>query len=1129
MSFATAMNGPPRPPSLRSVASARSARSALAPARDLPPTVTRARSRTVTGAPVASTSSGPVPEMPDYDEDVDDAADATCVSDGLSPRTSRRVGTGTQEQVQSLTLAPTDMPSAFTRRPSLQRIDLNFRDSVITQDSSVSSSIYPPSTSTASGDTTPSPRSFSFAERECSSIDHSQDFDGDDVSYRLRLLVKNNYWLPPAHSKPNPSDLAVQSAKKPARLNTPTFLDLFRIGKTKSKPGTPDSSSSSCDSPSPALRTPSDAPLPPRSTPQTPRIPPRPATSPADSRSRPGRVVVVREKMDDVMSAAKAAEHEIKTKGGGDDAPANVFDGIVDPTDAVDVPPPSSTYFAVQASEAHGLGVEDSVGAALLADRLPPSHSPSLDPDNAWRKQLLHAAVDLSLSGSPESSRLPSPAVPSWPTSSLPSSPAPPPSKAMLDRRIIRHPVMMGRNPSEASIRSLPARTMKRSNTPSKDSMQPGYVPERASTPSGPFVALAPAPRSMSDRERPRAATTDQVPTLNSPRPSTSTTAPSSMANTRSLRKIASSPHLSQASSSVLMMTPPPIPGQRRGASTAMSNYSEGRPESRAESTYYSDAGMRSITRSPATSAFHTARNDEWQSSFLEDDSDDEVDDSRIVLPPSEGKSSPMTASLRSMPRISVEHAQVSTFQPEPRTSSFTPPPRSSTSSSHFFALSPPPRRPPRKGSLLAAGAQPASTSAEVKPLPISSTSVTRSYSEPTPRESNETLSRSSRSNSASSQYSASSRLSASPSGRYGMPEILAPDPTTPPFPRTPPFPITPPAYGEAGASVSPTSPMSTSPPFSTHRLRAPGGMSLEIPTGYVPPDIHSAPPRQSTLPITSHAAPSLHIAPPTTSPQSFFDAIQDQAFAEELAEEEEEDDSELSSEEDDVYSTEAHGSVYSGQTGSTHGSAYSGYGGRASSTYGGRTSSAHGGRTSSAGHSTESRAMPPPPAFPRARAESATARTSPRPAFMRFGNHSSPHVGAALVSPALAGIQHDRRQPVENKVTRTRRFFTDLRSEPGHSGTPYGVAHFAASRTSQRPATATASLGMSTGMGSSAAGVGMLDRPMSEDGPKGRGLGEPVSLVRRESLMRLDGMLQRHIAAEKEAMKRITSTARDR
>ncbi|KAH9980863.1 hypothetical protein BGW80DRAFT_1266779 [Lactifluus volemus] len=80
----------------------------------------------------------------------------------------------------------------------------------------------------------------------------------------------------------------------------------------------------------------------------------------------------------------------------------------IDPTDAVDLPPPSeNSPFAFQASALRGLGVESSLGAAVLAERLPPG-SPglwSLDPDEeAWRKALLKEAVDHSLNNTPSHS-----------------------------------------------------------------------------------------------------------------------------------------------------------------------------------------------------------------------------------------------------------------------------------------------------------------------------------------------------------------------------------------------------------------------------------------------------------------------------------------------------------------------------------------------------------------------------------------------------------------------------------------------------------------------------------------------------------------------------------------------------
>ncbi|KAG2351493.1 hypothetical protein BDR07DRAFT_1443911 [Suillus spraguei] len=133
-----------------------------------------------------------------------------------------------------------------------------------------------------------------------------QEFN-DDVSYRLQLLVKNNYFLPPAHSKPY----------------------YFRVGKSRSKPASPDPFDGS-----PMLRVTSDSTTVsgyiPRGAPQTFRSP--------KNVQHLARVVVVREKMDDLVAAAKQAEIDLK----GRDVPpdrdrvwrrpkVDVFDGIIDP------------------------------------------------------------------------------------------------------------------------------------------------------------------------------------------------------------------------------------------------------------------------------------------------------------------------------------------------------------------------------------------------------------------------------------------------------------------------------------------------------------------------------------------------------------------------------------------------------------------------------------------------------------------------------------------------------------------------------------------------------------------------------------------------------------------------------
>ena len=95
-----------------------------------------------------------------------------------------------------------------------------FRDSLISNSTATSSSIYPNSTSTSSHSAAESsifPPSFgdyqdasSFTPRIVGQDREKgeMEFDIDDVQYRLKLLVKNSYFLPPAHSKPTPVSLA---------------------------------------------------------------------------------------------------------------------------------------------------------------------------------------------------------------------------------------------------------------------------------------------------------------------------------------------------------------------------------------------------------------------------------------------------------------------------------------------------------------------------------------------------------------------------------------------------------------------------------------------------------------------------------------------------------------------------------------------------------------------------------------------------------------------------------------------------------------------------------------------------------------------------------------------------------
>ncbi|KZT73152.1 hypothetical protein DAEQUDRAFT_800226 [Daedalea quercina L-15889] len=350
---------------------------------------------------------------------------ANIASDSSSEPSPKTPGQETRQLIQ-----------VQTAKPGSQ----NPRDSML---STTSSSLYPASTATGTFTESSFPYSIDddLAERmtpvapEIVSGDKSE-FDADDVSYRLRLLVNNSYFLPPAHAKPSPFSLNPQTAggqKVSPKPSAGAFLDFFRLGKSRSKPTTPSTSSPpAVEPPAPVLRTTSDSttasgfvPRPhARSLPHTPI---HSASAPSAS-----RVVVVRERMDDLAAAAKEAEQDLrtravrKTRSQSITRPQPSHLDVIDPTDAVDLPPPSSGYpFAVQASAVYGVNVSGALGAAVLAEQLPPNSpgawSSSTD-DDAWRKALLVQAVHHSLtnsvdtsfaSGSTDRSRLTSSAGPS--------------------------------------------------------------------------------------------------------------------------------------------------------------------------------------------------------------------------------------------------------------------------------------------------------------------------------------------------------------------------------------------------------------------------------------------------------------------------------------------------------------------------------------------------------------------------------------------------------------------------------------------------------------------------------------------------------------------------------------------
>ncbi|KAF9450334.1 hypothetical protein P691DRAFT_810524 [Macrolepiota fuliginosa MF-IS2] len=756
-----------RPRSVRSVASNSSIASSTSTALRRR-SRTRTRSRTVTGSAGTRPEGhppGPFSDLPFVDKYPPHPSDTLLPPHSLNVATSSRSLTSQEAdsavgEVTLVAALPQQSPipaklskaarqashlasietsynpalSAFSRDPELTP---NVRDSISTQKSSTCSSFYPPSTSTISGPESPT-SPLVTAEEELSQqpnislltegVDEMQEYDGDDVAYRLRLLVNNNYFLPPAHMKPSPEDFAASmNAKKPQKHSAPTFLDIFRVGKSKSKPTTPVTPGFGVG---PILRTTSDS-----ITPSYVRRPQTRTPQPSHLSAHPmngnidrGRVVVVRERMNNIAVAAKQAEQEMKTRnarreqgserGRQPQLPLESRDvgDVIDPTDAVDIPLLASNYpFAVQASALHGLGVQESVGAAILADRLPPT-SPNMslyEPDD-WRKALLREVVHHSLDHTPDESTFSH--VPGTSTPMLASqrvngessrSTTPGTRTKRLQQRIadpqtslevenVEDPPQESNLTKNDPIRKSQSRpsTAKSAGkflaTPeSNDSRRSSYLPVRAITPIANLTPLSPAPR------RPLFSVTYSMSQTDLHQHSIDGETPGSELSAKSrLRRSMSTPMLSEAHDSmrqqfVMTPPPPPIPSTRRSSqmtvltqsyetgrempsrASAFSSHSHfddseelirrGSPRLSALGNRPSMSSYSQVSLSPTTSAFQEALNHTGDQS---------------------------TAS--SMHRNSVERASTEEER-RTRSSLASPPPRPSTSLAHI-ALRPPPR-----------------------------------------------------------------------------------------------------------------------------------------------------------------------------------------------------------------------------------------------------------------------------------------------------------------------------------------------------------------------------------------------------------------------------------------------------
>ncbi|KAG6872396.1 hypothetical protein C0995_010094 [Termitomyces sp. Mi166 len=608
-------------------------------------------------------------------------------------------------QIRPTASQPEPPLSAFSRNPEITGVDpvaVNLRDSVSTHPSRQSSSAYPPSNSTTSDlDSPPSPQSVIHVNDRYDAsyepvVNETQMYDGDDVSYRLQLLVNNNYFLPPAHSKPSAADFAAMEKTVQKKPSTPTFFERLR-GRSKSKPTTPTGPSPGFDPAGPALRTAADSitsshllrPQLPQGSSQFQRSPPPEA--------RTGRVVVVREKMEDVAVAAKKAEQEMKARAlrrdqGSQNGRITVTD-VIDPTDAVDLPPPSSNYpFAVQASALRGLGVQDSLGAALLADRLPPPQSPGMsssDPDDHWRRALLHDAVHHSLDNTPDTSFSMMMQATSTPLASplvepsrAPRAPETP-SMPLLDQRIISNPRLSDNLPptiprKKSSLVSTSSKS--RSKRPGSSKLSSdgssGVLPLRSATPSEPLTPLTPAPRKH---------VINLTHSTSRSELDHHTQFTRSLSRTR-LRRAVSSPGLSDKYGSdarSLAETLPPLPTPTQSFASFSDQENLSRMPSQAftiERDHESVDGEGTLRRSFAMSDIEGRPSSEYS------------------------QPSPTMSAFRDAPsdmngvavnqvqwRGSVDASISTSESPALRYSAMSPPPRISSSVA-FFALSPPPR-----------------------------------------------------------------------------------------------------------------------------------------------------------------------------------------------------------------------------------------------------------------------------------------------------------------------------------------------------------------------------------------------------------------------------------------------------
>ncbi|OSD06320.1 hypothetical protein PYCCODRAFT_1474502 [Trametes coccinea BRFM310] len=944
----------------------------------------------------------------------------------------------------------------------------NLRDSVLTQISATSSSVYPASTSAGSRTESSMPYTEDDADADLSypdivSPEHS-NFDPDDVSYRLRLLLNNSYFLPPAHAKPTPMALSShpQDAAQKSKPATSGFLDFFRIGKAKSKPTSPaPGSPPPVDSNGPILRTTSDSPsasgLLLRVQTQ-PLAPPPVVTPPCPPPT--SRVVVLRERMDDLASAAKEAEKEIRHKADGRKPKTptagrdRFVDDVIDPTDAVDLPPPSAdALFAVQASALFGLGPQDSVGAAVLAERLVPN-SPGIwsisSEEEVWRKELLREAVSHSLGNTPESSFSSSDGRQAA-LSPPPQSEATFPTPAILEaqkrvgQRIVEdfsirtassepsppvspvEPLTIQIPPAASNYggTSFVEKSPKASEHPLLTALEP---PVRAETPAHMHIPLSPAPRkqlvnpvySLSEPDL-----SDTLSKAKEPSPG------SSEATFHTVRKASSTPRMSssdEARRAVSALSPPPIPEHpeiHRGLSPAPRNL-EGMPSfttSRTESdSRYSDDSM----------SFRTPM-----------DTDVEVSGAR----PS------MTISIPSgRPSISVSEYSA----PSPTASAFR--------DAVFGSCRPPSSLSRRSATSILEPMQ----SEVSRPPPVTPRNVAMS---PPPR------------------------LSSSVS-----PTVLPPPPRPPAIrPTYRPSISTNDSQSpgaHSGPSVALSSPSSDAAPVQDVSVQ----ISISDSSVLSSPSAPLAARRGQNSPLSLHiphqyGMPSIHSAPAPSSPTDFFDRIQ----------------STIANAMDDLETSDESSDEELSLEGAEH------------------ARSRYNHPPPPRSPQTEPEPVETAAVFVEPRTQAISNRassSSSRPSIMRLGNHSTPQLSPApsfVTAEPMPQYTFDRKKPIGNVADMTRRSFTSVRSLKSVKKGK-GIMNISSAPKSPLlpigpvPSSPINPYAMGTGVSSSSVGSSK-DARRPATAPS-----EGARRAQRESIQKFDGMLLQHLAAERDRIRQITS-----